>query len=264
MTGTRNVAVGYLALTSSTASDNTALGYRALDSNTTGVYNTAIGPNALSAVTVGTRNFALGANALLKTTGSRNVGVGISSLYNNTSGTDNAALGYQSGYNQTTGSNNVAIANTGVAGDSGRIRIGTAGQQTSAFMSGIHGISITGPTTTVLINGSGQLGTATASSSALKKDVAAIDTSTLGRLLALNPVSHRYKGTRELQYGLIAEDVARTMPAITQFDTLGRATGVHYDQLTPLLLAQVQRLTAENRRQDRAIARLLARLGAGR
>ena len=74
------------------------------------------------------------------------------------------------------------------------------------------------------------------------------------------------------------------MPTIAQFDEpLGRPTGVHYDPLTPLLLAQVktqqttiERLTATNRRQaatnrrlaattrrhDRALARLSARLDA--
>jgi hypothetical protein len=91
---------------------------------------------------------------------------------------------------------------------------------------------------------SGQLGTATASSAALKTDIRPLNP---GRLLDLRPVSYRYKaayaplGDTGTQYGLIAEQVARTLPQLVQRDPLGRPTGMHYDQLPVLLLAQLQR-----------------------
>jgi hypothetical protein len=49
-----------------------------------------------------------------------------------------------------------------VAKESGRIRIGTAGKQTAAFLAGVNGVAIPGPVKTVVINGNGQLGTAKA------------------------------------------------------------------------------------------------------
>jgi hypothetical protein len=119
--------------------------------------------NALYSDTTGTQNLALGVNALYEnTTGSYNATNGVNSLYHNTTGSSNLALGTSAGYNLTTGSNNVDIANQGVAADAGKIRIGTSGTQTAAFMAGVSGVTISGPTKTVVINSSGQLGTAPA------------------------------------------------------------------------------------------------------
>jgi hypothetical protein len=73
------------------------------------------------------------------------------------------ALGSGSGENLTTGSDNVDIANAGVAGESAAIRIGTNGTQKRAFLAGVSGKSIQGPAQPVLVNGNGQLGTASAS-----------------------------------------------------------------------------------------------------
>ena len=41
---------------------------------------------------------------------------------------------------------------------------GTPGTQTAAFLAGVSGVPIAGPTQTVLVNSSGQLGTAISSS----------------------------------------------------------------------------------------------------
>ena len=49
---------------------------------------------------------------------------------------------------------------------SGRLRIGTPGLQTAAFVAGIDGVAIPGPVRTVVINASGQLGTAAAAGAA--------------------------------------------------------------------------------------------------
>jgi hypothetical protein len=76
---------------------------------------------------------------------------------------DNIALGSGAGQNLTTGSDNLDIANAGVAADSGRIRIGTAGQQTAAFLQGVYGKTSSGGVS-VVINSAGKLGTASAAS----------------------------------------------------------------------------------------------------
>jgi hypothetical protein len=159
------------------------------------------------------------------------------------------ALGTGAGNKLTTGSDNVYIANRGAAGESGTIRIGAAPAQTSAFLAGVNGSSISGPTQTVLVNANGRLGTATASSRALKRYVRPLGRSTGRRLLSLRPVSYRYKhGSSQRQFGLIAGQVARRLPALVQRGPSGRPAGVYYQELPALLLAEVKRQQREIRR----------------
>jgi hypothetical protein len=62
--GSSNVAVGALALQSSTtANQNTAVGAYAMYSNTTGGFNSALGDHALQNNTTGTFNIGIGYNA---------------------------------------------------------------------------------------------------------------------------------------------------------------------------------------------------------
>jgi hypothetical protein len=113
----------------------------------------------------GTQNLATGTNGLYaNTTGSFNVANGVNALRLNTTGSSNTALGTRAGYNLTTGNNNIDIANQGLAGDAAKIRIGTSGTQTAAFLAGVNGVTIPGPTKTVVVNANGQLGTAPAGS----------------------------------------------------------------------------------------------------
>ena len=63
-------------------------------------------------------------------------------------------------------SDNIEIGNEGLGTDSATIRIGTQGTQTRAFMAGISGTSIPGPTEAVVVSADGQLGTATAAKAA--------------------------------------------------------------------------------------------------
>jgi hypothetical protein len=266
-TGSQNTASGNGALYSNTTgSFNVASGYQALHSNTTvggndGHDNVASGTNALYSNTTADFNVASGTNALFSnTTGSNNVASGVNALFNNT-GSSNMALGSSAGANLTTGSNNVAIANAGFAGESGKIRIGTKGKQNAAYMAGVSGASITGPTQAVLVNASGRLGTATASSARLKRDVRPLGAAASRGLLALRPVSYRYKrGGSRLQYGLIAEQVARQLPAIVQRGPSGKPAGVYYEQLSTLLLSEVKRQHRELRRQARELRRLRAQM----
>jgi hypothetical protein len=110
-TGDNNVAVGSQALqANTTASNNTAVGYQAAYSNTTGTVNVAIGTSALYSNTTGSQNTAVGDGALqLNTTASFNTAVGRDAMEANTTGANNTALGWQALVSNTTASNNTAV-----------------------------------------------------------------------------------------------------------------------------------------------------------
>ncbi len=153
VSGTLNTAVGRNALLASTSSGNTALGAAAADATTSGGSNTALGSNALGANETGANNTAVGASALLLATGSGNIAVG--------NGAGSAA---------TTGSNDIYVGHSGVAGESGAIRLGTPGTQTATFIAGVSGVTTAGAATPVLVDASGQLGTSGAGGGGLDAD----------------------------------------------------------------------------------------------
>ncbi len=159
-----NAAFGPAMMTKLTSgSSNVAFGRGALGADTSGYENVASGLSALGSNTTGGDNVASGLLAMfLNTSGSANVASGVHALSSNTTGSLNVALGAGAGQNLTKGSNNLDISNAGMTADSGKIRIGTAGIQTTAFLAGVSGVSIPGPTKTVVVNSSGQLGTAPA------------------------------------------------------------------------------------------------------
>jgi len=134
------------SLDTSQGTDNTATGFEALDSNTTGNYNTASGQGALSANTTGRNNTANGQNAML----------------NNTTGSFNIALGDNAGFSLTTGDHNIDIGNKGVTGEAKTIRIGRVGTQTATFIAGISGVTVAGGVG-VIIDTNGHLGTVVSS-----------------------------------------------------------------------------------------------------
>jgi hypothetical protein len=98
----------------------------------------------------------------------------------------------------------------------------------------------------------GQLGINT-SSRRFKTDIHPLG-SALGRLMALRPVSFRYKrgdveGPNPLEYGLIAEQVARLYPNLVAYGRDGKPLTVLYQELPALLLAQAQRQQIQIERQ---------------
>jgi hypothetical protein len=109
-TGASNTASGYAALYSNTTGvNNTASGLQALQSNTTGYNNTASGVSALYYNTTGVNNTASGGSALQSnTTGVNNTASGLNALYSNTTGDNNTASGYAALYSNTTGASNTA------------------------------------------------------------------------------------------------------------------------------------------------------------
>jgi trimeric autotransporter adhesin len=109
-TGLGNATNGYASLYSNTTGNyNTANGYMSLYSNTTGYDNTATGVQALYSNTEGFRNTATGLNALrYNITGNYNTANGFKALYFNTTGYDNTANGVQSLGSNTEGFRNTA------------------------------------------------------------------------------------------------------------------------------------------------------------
>jgi len=221
-TGYENTGVGVGTLSQTTTGDNnTAIGAVALLSNTRGSFNTAAGQFALNNNTTGENNNAFGSAALLhNTTGSHNIGVG-----------DNA------GSSLTTGSYNIDIGNEGVAGEGDTIRIGSSNQK-ATYIAGIYGTSVSG--NAVVVNSSGQLGVVV-SSERFKTDIQSMGSAS-DKLQQLRPVTFHLKTDPQgnLQYGLIAEEVAKVYPDLVIRDESGRIDGVRYDELTPLLLNQLQ------------------------
>jgi hypothetical protein len=236
--GSNNTAIGFMSLSNNfSGSENTAAGNNALYANTTGYFNTANGAEALYSNTTGYNNTANGVSALLSNlTGNNNTAYGYGALANVT-GSRNIALGSNAGTNLTRGSNNIDIGNSGVAGESKTIRIGTQGAQTKTYLAGIYGTTVAGGVS-VVVASNGRLGTVT-SSARFKDDIEPMD-NTSEAILALQPVSFHYKKSLDPQgipqYGLIAEQVAKVDPNLVVRDVDGSAYTVRYDAVNAMLL----------------------------
>jgi hypothetical protein len=258
-TGGVNSAFGARALESNTTgSYNSAFGRNAMDFNTTGSYNAAFGRTALRYNTTASNNAAFGTHALRHNiTGQSNSALGSDALHNSTTASNNIAVGRDAGINQTTGGNNIYLANEGVAGESGQIKIGTAGSHTQATIAGISGSTSAGGIG-VLVNASGVLGTTT-SSARFKQDVRDMGGAS-DVLMRLRPVTFRYtedavgaQDAKTPQYGLIAEEVAEVAPELVAPDLDGKPYSVKYHELPALLLNELQEQDRTNAEQQRTI-----------
>ncbi|MFY9826873.1 MAG: tail fiber domain-containing protein [Thermoanaerobaculia bacterium] len=295
-TGDRNTALGETALASNTSgSDNTAVGSDAcysttsgsantgvgsfvLFSNTTGIANAALGASALNANTTGSANSALGTDSLNdNTTGGSNTAAGFDALFANTTGSNNTALGANAlgnstgsgniavgasaGINIGSGSNNIDIGNHAPGNESNTIRIGSS-TQTAAFLAGVNGVTVSSGSE-VFVDSNGQLGTVT-SSIRFKEDVDDMGDAS-GNLMKLRPVTFHYKagfddGSHLLQYGLVAEEVAKVYPALVQYDAKGQPLTVRYHWINAMLLNEVQKQHANAEAQQARVGELLSQV----
>lgn len=117
--GDNNTAIGFMAISSSDGSGNTAVGSNAMrqgQTNTDGSYNTAVGVRALSNGDDGDYNTAIGASSIEKVEGDNNSGLGNRTLFNTTTGDANTAVGSNAGDTNTTGSNNTLIGSNSDVG----------------------------------------------------------------------------------------------------------------------------------------------------
>lgn len=244
--GSYNTATGFGSLTSNLGgNNNTGLGAETLYTNTSGSGNTASGYQALYSNETGNNNAAFGALALVQNrSGIRNTAIGTGALAANR-GSYNTALGYDAGQALSTGTDNIDIANVGVAGESHTLRLGTQGTSgtpgsgiTAAYVAGIAGTTVTG--SAVYVTASGQLGVL-ASSERYKTDVKSMGAAS-ERLAELRPVSFKLKNDASgtVQYGLIAEEVAKVYPELVIRGSDGQINGLRYEELAPMLLNEVQ------------------------
>jgi hypothetical protein len=124
--GIQNTAVGSKALFSNTTgSYNTAVGFEALRPNTTAGYNAAFGAQALAANTTGTSNTALGSLSLTNnTTGINNVAIGTGAMATNFTGSRNITIGYFADVDAIGLVNATAIGAGALVDASNKVRVG--------------------------------------------------------------------------------------------------------------------------------------------
>jgi Chaperone of endosialidase len=254
--GNMNAAFGNAVLSSNdNGNSNTGVGAYSLWSNSQGSYNTATGNAALSFNVGGSNNTAAGFNSALHNLfGNDNTAMGANALLNNQGGSLNIAVGYYAGSGVRGGNYNIEIGNVGTANDVGTIRIGTAGQQSSAYVAGVSSSHVTGAA--VYVTPTGQLGVL-ASSERYKTNVASLGAST-EKLAKLRAVSFSLKSDPKAgrQYGLIAEEVAKVYPELVIRNEAGQAEGVRYEELAPMLLNEVQQQQRELRALKQQVAQL--------
>ena len=243
MTGVQTCALPILG-----ANGNVFVGTSAGYTNANGASNVFSGLTAGYSNKSGSDNVFSGASAgYSNATGGNNVFVGFSAGYLSGGGSSNTFLGYNAGSNIVAGSNNIDIgANAGPAGsESNTIRIGTS-TQTATFIAGISGATSSSGTS-VFINTNGQLGTLT-SSRRFKDNIQDMGTAS-SKLFQLRPVTFFYKpqfddGSHLLQYGLIAEEVAKVYPDMVVYEKDGQPYTVRYQVLAPMLLNELQKQNA--------------------
>jgi len=241
----------------------------------TGAFNTAMGTNTLWHATSAGFSTAFGSYALSElTTGVNNTAIGYGAASNVTTGGGNIAIGYQAGSGLTlSNSDNIHIGSIGSSGDSGTIRLGTPGTQTSFFAAGVRGVTTgAADAVAVMIDSNGQLGTVN-SSRRYKEDIHDMGEWSSG-LMNLRPVVFRYSqpyanGSKPIEYGLIAEEVEAVYPDLVAHLADGQVETVQYHKINAMLLNEVQkqhRALEDQRKQldeqRTEIALLKARLAA--
>ena len=247
--GSLNTANGTFALFSNTTGDgNTASGMQALFSNSVGEANTATGFQALNLNTAGVQNTANGNQALFaNTTGAFNTAIGVQALISNITGDHNTALGEQALFTNTTGDSNTAIgdaAGTFITGD-GNVCIGAgvtgvAGESDHTYIRNIDTTAVnSGTADFVMVDLSTGLLGHLMSSRRYKEHIKPMDKAS-EVLFALKPVTYHYKAdidrAQSLDYGLIAEDVAKADPNLAIRDGKGQIENVRYNAINAMLL----------------------------
>jgi hypothetical protein len=190
------------------------------------------------------------------TIGGGNTAIGHNALSQNVTGGLNIALGFVAGYNNTSGSRNIYIGSDvlGVNGEPGTIRLGGA-NQTSTVLAGIRGITTrVNDAIPIVIDSSGQLGTIR-SSRRFKEEIHDMADASR-RLQRLRPVTFRYTqaysdGSKPVQFGLVAEEVAEVFPELAVRGADGTVETVHCETLNVLLLNEVQKQQRELQQQRR-------------
>ncbi len=204
-------ALGYQALNVNTGTSNTAVGYFALRSNTTGFWNTALGEGALASNTIGIANTASGLSALtFNTTASRNVALGTDALRSQSFSnggvvwiSNNTAVGYEALRNNQPTSTGDGINNTAVGAEA--LRANTTGAYNTASGSNALRANSTGNSNTasgenaLLSNTTGSLNTASGASALLSNTIGSYNTAA-----GVNALNSNAFGNRNTAMGIDA------------------------------------------------------------
>jgi trimeric autotransporter adhesin len=268
-----NTFIGHQAGYNNGSSDNTFVGAGAGVSNRDGDWNTFSGSGAGASNSRGQENTFTGYSAGAGSLGDDNTIVGAFAGYGfgtgiqntilgaqageNGFGEDNILIGYRAGY-QGNGGEDIYVGNRGF-GESNTIRIGNDSggyaKQTATYIAGIFtsDASVVKKATdlVVCVNPSGGLygavagTTCTLSSRRFKENILDMGDNS-SKLFQLRPVTFFYKpqyddGSHLLQYGLIAEEVAKVYPDMVAYDKEGQPYTVKYQLLAPMLLNELQK-----------------------
>jgi len=256
MHGDENTAVGSQALFQNMASLNTAVGFEAMQLNTTNSFSTAVGYQALQNTTsAGTGSTAIAYQALSNAT--------------SPSG-DNTALGDTAGVGVTTGAGNIIIGGFGSGNGGGittassMISIGAnpGNDPSRCYIGCIYGHiqpAVGTDPDYVTINSSGRLGRANLSSRQYKHDIKPMDKAS-EQLYGLKPVTFRYlkeyDATQTIAFGLIAEDVAQVYPDLVGRNKKGQPESVRYEQINAMMLNEFLKEHKKVEEQQAGIAEL--------
>ena len=212
--------------------------------NTSGTFNAFFGDFAGERNTTGGSNAFFGSGSGVNNVGSSNTFLGAFAGSTNGIGSNNIFIGKSAGFDNATGNYNIYIGSYGSGGgdEFNVMRIGSPSLQNTTYIAGIYGVNNAG--VPVYINSGGQLGT-TSSSRRFKEDILDMGDSS-SRLFQLRPVTFFYKpqyddGSHSLQYGLIAEEVAKVYPEMVAYDKDGQPYTVKYQLLAPMLLNELQK-----------------------
>jgi len=275
--------------------NNVAIGYQAMmgaNSNRNKTRNVVVGAGALAGdINNAQENVIIGWNAAgaLTVRPYRTVSIGSEAQggANNDNQNNNILIGWRAGYAYTAGeSDNIIIGyNRGTAGDANTIRIGAdgsgSGQQTSCFIGGIAGVTVSSSATVLINTSTGQLGTV-ASSARFKENITDMADRS-NDVLKLRPVTFTFKNMKPekikidfdpadpflteeqkellekaenqkhsfinsqedphaIHYGLIAEEVAEILPDLVVYDDEKQPFSVKYQDLPVLLLNEIKKL----------------------
>jgi len=233
--------------------------------------NVAIGPSAGYQLTSGESNVFIGnSTGAANDTGVRNTFLGVAAGAGNTTGSYNIAIGQNAGDIITTGSHNIVIGDsvdvpsatddyqlsignliygtdvdgTGATPSTGNIGIGVAAP--------VHKLDVDGDiyTTGDVCGGSQCLNTL--SDRRLKENITSLATSTLEKILTLNPVTFKWndiylnshKGLLDAtstKLGFIAQDMEMVFPEVVTRNNDGYI-GIDYGKLTAVLTAGFQEI----------------------
>jgi hypothetical protein len=268
-TGDYNIGIGGSAGNNiTTGSNNINIAYQAGGSLTTGTDCINIGVNAGIANQTQSANINIGTEAGRDCVGSNNIFIGDGCAKSATTCASNVVIGPESsttgaglttgGSNiiilggqvgPTTGSDNLYLWNPGIAGESGRIRIGST-SQVLCFIKGIWGVTTGGVGSTVFVDEDGNLGTVSCDATK-KHEFQQLREEEVQRFLHSIPVrSFRYKegAGNALQFGPNFQDFDDIWNPYDDFllkDKEGTVRGLATEKLTWLMLHEIQQLRKE-------------------